>query len=112
MRASANMCALASHASIIPLASQCCLKCPGGVCTKACNKMLLKEIFDKMYEQNKARIKKLEFFMKENKKRINKSEDRIEKYVVVCCLLGKPFFKTLRRLFQTCAHNYMNANIA
>ena len=26
----------------------CCLKCPGGVCTKACNKMLLKEIFKKM----------------------------------------------------------------
>lgn len=58
---------------------QCCLKCPGGVCTKACNKMLLKEIFAKMYKQNKNKIKKLEFFMKENKRRINKSEQRISK---------------------------------
>ena len=57
----------------------CCLKCPGGVCTKACNKMLLKEIFKKMYDSNKARIKKLEFFMKENKKRIERSEGRIQK---------------------------------
>ena len=59
----------------------CCLKCPGGVCTKACNKMLLKEVFKKMYDSNKARIKKLEFFMKENKKRIERSEGRIAKYV-------------------------------
>jgi len=57
----------------------CCLKCPGGVCTKACNKMLLKEIFKKMYDSNKARISKLEFFMKENKKRIERSEGRVEK---------------------------------
>lgn len=57
----------------------CCLKCPGGVCTKACNKMLLKEIFKKMYASNKERINKLEFFMTENKKRIKRSEDRIDK---------------------------------
>lgn len=31
------------------------------------------------YDSNKARIKKLEFFMKENKKRIERSEGRIEK---------------------------------
>jgi len=41
--------------------------------------MLLKEIFKKMYDSNKARIKKLEFFMKENKKRIERSEGRVEK---------------------------------
>jgi hypothetical protein len=57
----------------------CCLKCPGGVCTKSCNKMLLKEIFAKMYAQNKEKIKKLEFYMKANKKRIAKSENRIQK---------------------------------
>jgi len=61
----------------------CCLKCPGGVCTKSCNKMLLKEIFAKMYKQNKGRIKKLEFYMKANKKRIDKSERRIEKLKVM-----------------------------
>ena len=65
------------------LCLQCCLKCPGGVCTKACNKMLLKEIFDKMYKQNKERIKKLEYFMRENKKRIRTSETRISKCVFV-----------------------------
>mmetsp|Transcript_48915 Transcript_48915/g.153642 ORF Transcript_48915/g.153642 Transcript_48915/m.153642 type:complete len:431 (-) Transcript_48915:68-1360(-) len=57
----------------------CCLKCPGGVCTKACNKMLLKEIFKKMYDSNAERIKKLEYFMKENHKRIEASEARIER---------------------------------
>ena len=57
----------------------CCLKCPGGVCTKSCNKMLLKEIFQKMYESNAARIKKLKYFMKENKKRLDASESRIER---------------------------------
>lgn len=57
----------------------CCLKCPGGVCTKACNKMLLEEIFKKMYASNEARINKLEYFMKENKKRIQRSETRITK---------------------------------
>lgn len=42
--------------------------------------MLLKEIFKKMYASNKERINKLEFFMTENKKRIKRSEDRIDKY--------------------------------
>lgn len=41
--------------------------------------MLLKEIFAKMYAQNKERIDKLEFYQKANKKRIQKSERRIEK---------------------------------
>jgi len=31
------------------------------------------------YDSNKVRIKKLEFFMKENKKRIERSEGRIAK---------------------------------
>jgi hypothetical protein len=57
----------------------CCLKCPGGVCTKSCNKQLLKEIFQKMFDANEERIKKLKFFMAENKKRISTSENRVAK---------------------------------
>jgi division protein CdvB (Snf7/Vps24/ESCRT-III family) len=41
--------------------------------------MLLKEIFQKMYDSNAARIKKLQYFMKENKKRLDASEARIER---------------------------------
>lgn len=41
--------------------------------------MLLKEIFQKMYESNANRIKKLKYFMKENKKRLDASEARIER---------------------------------
>jgi hypothetical protein len=41
--------------------------------------MLLEEIFKKMYASNEARINKLEYFMKENKKRIQRSETRITK---------------------------------
>ena len=57
----------------------CCLKCPGGVCTSSCNRQLLKEIFDKMYEANAERIQKLQHFINENKQRISASEGRVEK---------------------------------
>ena len=57
--------------------------------------MLLKEIFTKMYESNAARIKKLKYFMKENKKRLDASEARIERYGIACNLWYSEFVLVL-----------------
>ena len=40
--------------------------------------MLLKEIFQKIYKANAEKIKKLRFFMKQNKKRIAAAEGRVQ----------------------------------